>query len=188
MRLLEAFKVILLAAFVGGLVAISGFLILDRLQPGAISIGPGEARNIMVTVEGAVEQEGNYTLLSGARLSDLIAVAGGFTAEANTSGLNMAGRLADGDLVSIPARSQSTDGTGSLASPETATQDGRININTASLGELDQLPGIGPTLAQRIIDFREFNGPYTSIDQLAEVTGISESMVDELRDLVTIGG
>lgn len=100
----------------------------------------------------------------------------------------MAGRLADGDLVTIPVRSQpSTDGS-SQASPDPASQDGLININTASLGELDQLPGIGPTIAQRIIDFREFNGPYTSIDQLAEVTGISETMVDELRDLVTIGG
>jgi len=72
--------------------------------------------------------------------------------------------------------------------PDPAAQDARININTASVGELEQLPGIGPTLAQRIIDFREFNGPFTSIDQLASVTGISGSMVDELRDMVTIGG
>jgi hypothetical protein len=80
MRLLEATKVFLLAALVGGLVAISGFLVLDRTQPGAITIGPGEARNITVTIEGAVEQGGNYTLLSGARLNDLITAAGGFTA------------------------------------------------------------------------------------------------------------
>lgn len=188
MRLLDSFKVILLAALVGGWVAISAFLVLDRLQPGAITIGPGEARNITVTVEGEVATGGVYTLLSGARLSDLIAVAGGFTADANTSGLNMAGRLADGDLVTVPARDQISEDPLGQASPDPASQAGLININTASLAELEQLPGIGPTIAQRIIDFREFNGPYTSIDQLASVTGISESMVDELRELVTIGG
>lgn len=188
MRLLEAIKVILLAALVGGLVAISAFLVLDRIQPAAITIGPGEARNITVTIEGAVARGGNYTLLSGARLNDLITAAGGFTTDANTSGLNMAGRLADGDLVTIPVRSPSTPVLSGQDAPDPAAQDARININTASMGELEQLPGIGPTLAQRIVDFREFNGPFTSIDQLASVTGISESMVDELRDMVTIGG
>ncbi|HYJ11946.1 MAG TPA: SLBB domain-containing protein, partial [Thermomicrobiales bacterium] len=78
MRLLEAIKVILLAALMGGLVAISAFLVLDRIQPAAITIGPGEARNITVTIEGAVARGGNYTLLSGARLNDLITAAGGF--------------------------------------------------------------------------------------------------------------
>jgi competence protein ComEA len=188
MRLLEAIKVFLLAALVGGLVAIGGFLVLDRVQPGEITIGPGEARNITVTVEGAVAQPGTITLLSGARLSDLIAAVGGFTSDANTTGLNMAGRLADGDLVTIPARSQTTQEDVDQGSPDPVTQDGLININTASVAELDQLPGIGPAIAQRIIDFREFNGPFTSIDQLAEVTGISDNTVDELRPLVTLGG
>jgi competence protein ComEA len=188
MRLLEAIKVIVLAALVGGLVAISGFLVLDRVQPGAITIGPGEARTITVTIEGAVEEAGTYTLLSGARLNELVIAAGGFTAEANTSGLNMAGRLADGDLVMVPTRTTATPDPSGQDSASVDTMDPRVNINTASLAELDQLPGIGPTLAQRIIDFREFNGPFTTVDQLAAVTGISQSMVDELRDLVTIGG
>jgi competence protein ComEA len=68
-----------------------------------------------------------------------------------------------------------------------SASNGLININTASLGDLEQLPGIGPVIAQRIIEFREFYGPFTSIDQLDEVTGISPDMVDELRPLVTVG-
>jgi competence protein ComEA len=186
MRLLDALKVILLAALVGGVVAISGFLVLDRLQPGDITIGPGEAHDITVAIEGAIEKPGTYTLLTGARLADLVSISGGFTTDANTTGLNMAGRLADGDVVLVPRHIQPTPGPdGQQVSTPIS---GLININIAGVGELDQLPGIGPTIAQRIIDFRDFNGPFTSIDQLSEVTGISPDMVEELRNLVTIGG
>ena len=188
MRFVEALKVILLAALVGGVVAVSGFLVLDRLQPGVITIGPGEPGTILVSIEGAVEQPGEYELLAGSRLSDLISEAGGFTAQANTTGLNMAGRLADGDLVVVPRQDQPTDSSQTNQDIPSTPTVGLININTASVGELDQLPGIGPALAQRIIDFREFNGPFTSIDQLHEVNGISEAMVDALREYVTIGG
>lgn len=188
MRLVEALKVILLAALVGGVVAVSGFLVLDWLQPGDITIGPGEPGAIVVFVEGAVERPGEYELLAGARLSELIASAGGFTADANTTGLNMAGRLADGDHVVVPLTGQTTGSNQESDGTPTTQVVGLININTASVGELVQLPGIGQVLAQRIIDFREFNGPFTSIDQLAEVAGISEATVDGLRDLVTLGG
>ncbi len=189
MRFIEALKVILLAALVGGVVAVSGFLLLEWLQPGEITIGPGDPGTIVVFIEGEVEKPGEYELAAGARLNDLVAEAGGFNPEANTTGLNMAGRLADGDHVVVPkvAPQPALDvGPGTPSAP--ATDLGLININTASVGELVQLPGIGPVLAQRIIDFREFNGPFTSIDQLDEVTGISEAMVDELRPLVTLGG
>lgn len=188
MRFVEAFKVILLAALVGGIVAVSGFLVLDRIQPGDITIGPGEPGSILVFIEGAVEQPGEYELLAGSRLSELITAAEGFTSDANTTGLNMAGRLADGDHVVVPRVSQQTSTGEDTAGTPLPPVAGLININTASVGELVQLPGIGPVLAQRIIDFREFNGPFTTIDQLAEVAGISEATVDGLRDLVTVGG
>ncbi len=188
MRFVEALKVILLAALIGGVVAVSGFLVLDRLQPGDITIGPGEPGAILVSIEGAVVRPGEYELLAGSRLSDLIAEAGGFTTEANTTGLNMAGRLADGDHVVVPSRSLQADSDQPGGSGDSTPVAGLIDINTASAGELIQLPGIGPVLAQRIIDFRDFNGPFTSIDQLTEVSGISDAMVDALREYVTIGG
>ncbi len=188
MRFIEALKVILLAALVGGVVAVSGFLVLDRLQPGDITIGPGEQGTILVSIEGEVEQPGEYEVLAGSRLSNLITEAGGFTEEANTTGLNMAGRLADGDHVIVPRMDQPQEPDESNGAINSTPVVGLININTATVGELDQLPGIGPVLAQRIIDFREFNGPFTSIDQLEEVSGISDAVVDALRDFVTIGG
>lgn len=202
MRFIDALKVILLAALVGGIVAISGFLVLDRLQPGSITIGPGESRGIQVTIEGAIAEPGSYEVLAGTRLADLVAEAGGFTSQADTSGLNMAGRLGEGERIVIPSLGSTTatntpppedsdsgDETGEepveTQSPPT---DGRININTASAAELDLLPGIGPAIADSIIEFREFYGPFTSVDQLIEVSGISQTMVDGFRNLVTIGG
>lgn len=199
MRFIDALKVILLAALVGGIVAISGFLVLDRLQPGSITIGPGESRGIQVTIEGAIAEPGSFEVLAGTRLADLVAEAGGFTSQADTSGLNMAGRLGDGERVIIPSLGQantplpegpdSGDESGEVPiETQNPPTDGRININTASATELDLLPGIGPAIASSIIEFRDFYGPFTSVDQLIEVSGISQAMVDEFRNLVTLGG
>lgn len=202
MRLIDTLKVIILASLVGGMVAISGFLILDRLQPGAITIRPGEPRSIQVVIEGAVSEPGTYDVLAGTRLADLIAEAGGLTGQADTSGLNLAGRLGEGDQVIIPSLSPTSQvtvpnsgtpesgdeqGEGEIE-PQSPSMSGLININSASAAELDLLPGIGPAIANSIIEFRNFYGPFTSVDQLVEVSGISQAMVDEFRNLVTLGG
>ncbi len=162
----------------------------DRYAPPTITLEPGPIGTIAVEIEGAVATPGVVYLPNGARLVDAVGAAGGLLASADLSRINLAGRVVDGDQITILSEpvSSSAIGVTPAATPVSeAVGSGLLNINTATTAELDQLPGIGPAIAQRIIDFREFYGPFTSIDQLAEVNGISATMVDNLRHLVTIG-
>lgn len=143
---------------------------------------------IVVSVEGAVNRPGVYRLPGGARLNDAIVAAGGFAPGADFSELNLASRLADEQRVVIPFV-----GGPSRASPvargdaDSQDGDGLINVNAAGVQELDTLPGIGPVLAERIVAYRQANGPFTRVEELARIDGISPAMVDELRDRVTVG-
>jgi len=181
-------RVLLLSAFTGGVVAVATFLWLDWIRPGQVTIGPGVASDIVVVLDGAVATPGTYVLPPGSRLMTAIDAAGGLANDADTSGLYLAGRLGDGDRLTIPMRPiaqarQNPD----LATPAGHSDSRLINVNTASVAELDQLPGIGPVIAQRIIDFREFHGAFESIDQLDEIDGISPGMVENIRPEVTVG-
>jgi len=178
---------LLLSALTGAVVAISTFLLLDWVNPGQVTIGPGVASDIVVVIDGAVATPGTYVLPAGTRLRSAIEVAGGFTIDADTTGFNLAKRLGDGDYLSIPERGRPEQQSSTLATPGNIPDSGLININTADVAELDQLPGIGPVIAQRIIDFRDFYGAFDSIDQLEEVQGISAGMVENIRPRATTG-
>lgn len=187
-----AIKVALLAAVTGGVVAVLAFFLIERLLPGEITIGPGTGGQIVVEIDGAVAAPGVVTLPAGSRLIDAIDGAGGLLESADTTTLNLAGRIGDGEQITIPsARVQEPfldpdpESTPSTSALDTA---GLIDINTAGLSELDQLPGIGPIIAQRIIDYREIHGPFETVDQLVEVEGVSQNMVERFRHLVTTGG
>jgi competence protein ComEA len=188
-----AIKVVLLAAVTGGVVAVLAFFLFERLLPGQVTIGPGSAGQIVVEIDGAVATPGVVSLPAGSRLIDAIEGAGGLLDDADTTSLNLAGRIGDGERIIVPStvrtnesREPAPGATPAIGSPlDTA---GLIDINTAGVSELDQLPGIGPIIAQRIVDFREFYGPFESVDQLVEVEGISQNMVDQFRHLVTTGG
>ena len=170
--------------------AISVVLVYDQLFPTSITISPAPESPIIVSIEGAVATPGVVTMPAGARLSDAVSAAGGLQDSADLTNLNMAGRVTDGETITIPfLASEATQVPGAEASPVTPPDtSGLLNINIATGAQLDTLPGIGPVIAQRIVEFREFYGPFTSIDQLAQVTGISPNMVERLRPMVTIGG
>jgi competence protein ComEA len=151
---------------------------------------------VRVYVGGEVVSPGLYTLPRSSRVADAIELAGNVTTIGDTSGLGMAAVLQDADQIIVPARQVIVAPTG--APPVTggpgpsATHPPRsgvtpININTASASELDTLPGIGPALSARIIEHRESNGPFQTVDELEAVSGISERMVNEMRALITIG-
>lgn len=148
-----------------------------------ISSAPDDGE-VVVWVTGAVASPGVYTLANGPRVADAIAAAGGSTADADLSGLNLAERLRDEQHLDIPRLGEpATPASIGLRSPGS----GLIDINTATEEQLDELPGIGPAIAGRIVAYREANGPFARIEELARVDGISPAMVDELRALITTG-
>ncbi len=154
---------------------------------------------VAVHVIGAVPRPGLYEFPEGARVQDAIDAAGGLLTSANIDAVNLAALLVDGEQLTIPYKSGEEPVAGADTStgpdlPNSNTNDSDssgsenpdlININTASLEELDSLPGIGPTTAQRIIDYRNTNGPFTTIDEIMDVSGIGPSTYDEIKDLIT---
>lgn len=166
----------------------------------------GDTTTATVYVGGAVKHPGLYTLPSGSRLAAAIDRAEALD-DADFSGLRMADPIQDKMTVFVPHRSAMSTAptavhptavatTGASETSALATRSGTpvssaprlININTASLTELESLPGIGPALAQRIIDYRVANGPFASPDDLAAVKGISARTVDKFRSKITTGG
>ena len=142
---------------------------------------------VIVYITGAVPRPGVYALPKGARVQDAISAAGGFLAEADKSQINLAELLEDGaklDILYIEGVSPV------LATPlpdvVTSTTE-LININTASIAELDTLPGIGPTTAQKIIDYRDQNGPFINTEDIINVSGIGPGTYDRFKDLITVG-
>jgi competence protein ComEA len=154
----------------------------DRSAPEIIVRDAAQVRTISVQVSGAVSSPGVYDLDPDARLEDAIVAAGGATHDADLAALNLARRLKDGEDIEIPAILP-TPGPGTTVA---VAGNDLIDVNTASAEKLDELPGIGPALADAIIEYRSDNGPFGSIDELARVPGISARMVDEMRDQVTI--
>jgi len=142
---------------------------------------------IVVHITGAVPRPGVYALPQDARVQDAISAAGGFLADAEKTGINLARILDDGEQLDIPF----VEG-GSLVlptpGPEVITSGSElININTASQLELESLPGIGPTTAQKIIAYREANGPFINPEDIINVSGIGPGTYERIKDLITVG-
>ena len=138
---------------------------------------------LTVHVAGAVNSPGLYKLPEGSRVADALSKAGGASPDALLDNLNLAARLKDGEKVLVPRRSEVTGDTGEVAGAGFTTL---VNLNIANAEELDKLPGVGPSLAQRIIEYRKKNGSFSSVEELDNVEGIGPSKMEALKDLVTI--
>jgi competence protein ComEA len=136
------------------------------------------ASEMVVDVAGAVRRPGLYHLAAGTRIADAVAAAGGATAKADITLVNLAAPLADGEQVLVPLHGAAA--AGGSAPSSTAPLD----LNTASAEQLDALPGVGPATAQKIIDYRQAHGPFRSIDELEGVPGIGPSKLAQLKGLV----
>ena len=153
--------------------------------PGTSATGPSGAR-VVVDVVGAVRQPGLYRLGPGSRIADAVARAGGATPKADLAQVYLAAPDADGEQVVVPKRGLAaaapSAGAGSAAAAGAPTAP--VQLSTATLEQLDSLPGIGPVTAQKILDYRTKHGAFSSVDELDAVPGIGPARLDQLRDLV----
>lgn len=150
-----------------------------------VGTGPSEPRaapagpRLVVDVVGAVRRPGLYRFRQGSRVADAVARAGGPSRRAALAQLNLAAPLADGEQVVVPARGSPTPG-GAAGAPTGAPLD----LNSATLEQLDALPGVGPVTAQKILDYRQQHGAFTSLTELDAIPGIGPSRIDQLKGLV----
>ena len=150
------------------------------------------AAEVYVDVDGAVVSPGVYRLKDGARVAQAIDAAGGLAPEADVTGLNRASKVTDGQKIHVPTVGEQAsiaetgvDGGASTASGVSGAT-GLVNINTASAEELQTLSGIGPSMAQSIIDERTKNGAFASVDDLMRVSGIGEKKLAKIKDCICV--
>jgi competence protein ComEA len=166
------------------LVALGAGLLAWRSRPVVASVAPPPSAAsetpapevIVVAVMGRVHRPGLVEVPAGARVADALAAAGGPLPDTDLTHLNLARRLVDGELITV----------GVAGSPDGGGSGGLVNLNTATSAQLQELPGIGPVLAQRIVDYRTRWGAFRSVDDLRKVPGIGEATFAELESLVTV--
>ena len=190
------------ATLIGGLVflfadsrAPKGVVITTPERPLADSRTPPATATpsaIAVYVSGAVDEPGVYELPSGARAADALRAAGGAASDADLERLNLAKRLSDGEHVRAPRRGDNNAIALDVAPQTYARTDadapplpaGKIDINSADADSLETLPGIGPARARAIIEHRQANGPFAGVDDLIQVRGIGDGILESIRDLI----
>ncbi|MBI5305568.1 MAG: helix-hairpin-helix domain-containing protein [Chloroflexi bacterium] len=177
------------------IVLIGTIFFLRRAEPTALAISTPTPRStatpasITVDVRGAVNKPGVYTLALGSRVQEALTLAGDATNAADLRPLNLARKLNDGEQLYIPVLGEAPPTSAPASAKGTPTiaksPGGKINLNTATLPELDTLPGIGPAIAQRILDYRQQNGAFAKIEDIKKVRGIGDAMFDQIKDLIT---
>ncbi|WGD36414.1 helix-hairpin-helix domain-containing protein [Lysinibacter sp. HNR] len=148
----------------------------------------GSGQQVYVHVLGQVVNPGLYVMTEGVRLVDAVAVAGGLTAEADSAAVNLARVISDGEQVYVPALGevQQVVPQGTPSGGSSGATTGLVNLNVATQAELETLPRVGPTMAQRILEWRQNSGPFSAVEDLLNISGIGEKTFEGLRDLVSV--
>jgi competence protein ComEA len=150
--------------------------------PGTGAAGP--SARVVVDVVGEVRRPGLYRLADGSRIADAVARAGGATRKAELAQVNLAAPLADGEQVVVPGRGSAAAAAPTAAGGGDAAASAPIQLSTATVEQLDSLPGVGPATAQKILDYRTKHGAFSSVDELDAVPGIGPKRLEQLRELV----
>jgi comEA protein len=186
MELLERLRAVLLSVNRVTLVSIAAGIVLlvwilwPRVEPEEVSFVESDnydvqQSQISIHVVGEVINPGLYELPIGSRVSDLVDIAGGVSENASMSSVNLARILVDGEQVIVKSLVEFQQ-----------ELDSKISINDASVDQLDEIPGVGPSIASKIIDHRERNGPFRSLQQLTEVSGVGPKMFENIKDLIRL--
>jgi len=157
----------------------------DALVKGA-KVAEEKTSEIIVYISGAVNKPGVFKLFNNARVIDLVTMAGGLAPEADVSKINMAQLVKDGMHINVVARPVMLGGGDILVNAGKAKASNKININTADKSDLDALPGVGPSLAERIMEYRQANGTFSDINELKKVQGIGPSKFEKMKDKITL--
>ena len=172
-------------ALAGRRLAAAGAPRESRPAPAALQRAtPAPTAKVVVHVVGAVLRPGLYRLRDGSRVADAVARAGGATRLADLAGVNLAAPVADGSQIVVPA-SIAGGGASSSVAPSVGVSPAKVSLASATMEQLDALPGIGPVTAQKILDWRLSHGPFRSVEDLDAIPGIGPARVEQLRDLVT---
>ncbi|MHC1741024.1 MAG: helix-hairpin-helix domain-containing protein [Anaerolineaceae bacterium] len=167
---------VILGLIIGGAI----FLVASPNQkPELAFIPPTQLSRVTVSVTGEVIKPGLYSLPIGSRVNDAILLAGGFTISADNTEINLAEPLEDGIQIRVPSKNAESVS-------QTNDSQSKININQATLEELDKLPGIGQEKAQAIIDYRNNNGQFNSIEDLLYVNGFGPSIFDLIKEMIVV--
>jgi competence protein ComEA len=167
----------------------------DQRRPsGGVSLEaePQAVRKLVIHVVGAVRSPGLYRLRDGSRVDDAIRRAGGAKRGAALELVNLAAPVADGQQVVVPSRSAAAGapapaaGTATSSASGAAVPGGKVHLNSATLEQLDTLPGVGPVTAQKILDYRNAKGAFSSVDELDAVPGIGPARLEQLKPLVDL--
>jgi competence protein ComEA len=148
---------------------------VDLPAPAVVAAPSATPVLLVVDVAGDVRRPGLVRLPAGSRVADALAAAGGVRPGASAAGLNLARKVVDGEQLLVGAPAAAPSSSGAL-----------LDLNTASADDLDALPGVGPVLADRIVEWRTAHGPFTTVDQLREVSGIGARKLASIRDLLTV--
>ena len=151
----------------------------------ALKAIPAPRARVVVDVVGAVRRPGLYRLRDGDRVSDAVARAGGPTLRADLAAVNLAAPLVDGTQVVVPSQPAGAGAAGTAAAAAPAPPPAKVSLSSATVDQLDALPGIGPVTAQKIVDWRTAHGPFRTVAALDDVPGIGPAKVAQLEDLVT---
>ena len=182
-----AYGIALIAVLaVAGRLALGGEAERPAAEAGtpALEVEEEPEREVVVHVAGAVARPGLYRLPEGSRIDDAIALAGGPRPKAALDAVNLAAPVVDGQQVVVPRRGEAP--AVAAAGPGLGGPVSKVSLNSATLEQLDTLPGVGPVTAQQILDYREANGAFRSVDELDAVPGIGPARLEQLRALVDL--
>lgn len=156
----------------------------DITAEGEVTANETEAVMLVVDISGCVNEPGVYEISDGTRLHHVIEQAGGLTKDADIDAINQAELVTDGQKILIPAKAESgTDNASAAAQP---VQNGKININQADSIALQEIPGVGPATADKIIQYRESNGRFQTIEDIKNVSGIGNKTFEKMKDKICV--